>query len=536
MQLDRRHLLRLAAAACVPGMWKSGRVLAQPQLDGNPFALGVASGPSEHGIVLWTRLASHIESQIARLSGLGTERYVAARREELRRPAPSVDIRWEVAEDEAFRTVIRRGTARATSELGHSVHVELNDLPPSRWYWYRFLFGDAMSAAGRTRTPDAPDAARTRLRVALASCQHYEYGHFGAYAHMRADDPELVLFVGDYIYEGGPNTSRFRAHPFPSARTLFDYRLRHALYRLDPDLQRMHAHGPWLVTWDDHEVSNDYAGDVGEDPAVDGHARRLAAYQAYYEHLPLPVSTLVERFAHVRLYRTQRAAALASFIVLDDRQYRDRQACQPAGRGGSSVVDDAACLERRDPARTLLGREQLAWLQQQLARSDTRWNFIVQQTLFSPLAREPGSARFWTDGWDGYPAERERVLAAIEAARVRNPVLLGGDVHANWVCDVKRDFDDPSSPVIATEFCGTSITAASSWDAARTARVAGNNAHVRFADSERRGYLIADIDDKALRVKLRVVDDVRKKAPAISTLASFEVEAGRAGARVLTGS
>jgi alkaline phosphatase D len=526
---DRRTWLKLTAAAALPGAW-TRQPRARSRLDGDPFALGVASGPSARGVVLWTRIAPDIAAQIARLSHLDFAGYLAARREELQRSAPSYDVRWEVAEDEAFARVVRRGTARALPELGHSVHVELDGLRPARGYWYRFLLGDATSPVGRTRTPDAPDAPRAPLRFALASCQHYEHGYFGAYAHMRADDPELVLFVGDYIYEGGPNTSRFRPHPFPSARTLFDYRLRHALYRRDPQLQKMHAHCPWLVTWDDHEVSNDYARDTGEDPLVDGHARRLAAYQAYYEHLPLPVSTLIEPFSHVRLYRTQRAGTLASFIVLDDRQYRDRQPCQPEGRGGSSVVDDSACPQRHDPARTLLGREQLAWLRGELAAGRARWNFIVQQTLFAPLNREHDGARHWTDGWDGYPAERERVLAALDAARPRNPVILGGDVHANWVCDVKRAFEDPRSPVIATEFCGTSITSPSGWNAARVARVAADNPHVRFADSERRGYLLADLGGERLRARLRVVDDVRKTAPAISTLAEFEVADGRAGA------
>lgn len=531
MTLRRRHLLKLAAAACIPGAWPGRFARAQPRLEADPFALGVASGPSTRGVVLWTRVVPDLALQIERLSHLDLGRYIDARREALKQPAPSYELRWEVAADPAFRRIVRRGTAPALPELAGSVHVELDDLPRSRWYWYRFMLGDAVSAVGRTRTPDAAAAPRARLRFALASCQHYEYGHFGAYAHMRADDPELVLFCGDYIYEGGPNAKRFRPHPFPSARTLFDYRLRHALYRLDADLQRMHAHCPWLVTWDDHEVSNDYARDVGEDPAVDGHARRLAAYQAYYEHLPLPVATLVERFEHLRLYRTQRAGALASFIVLDDRQYRDRQACQPEGRGGSSVVEDDACPQRRDPHRTLLGREQLAWLARELAASRTRWNFVLQQTLFAPLNRERGGARYWNDGWDGYPAERERVLAALESSRVRNPVLLGGDVHANWVCDVKRDFDDPRAPVIATEFCGTSITSASGSDAARTARIAAANPHVRFADSDQRGYLIGDVDRAALRARLRVVDDVRLPRPAISTLAEFEVRDGHAGAR-----
>jgi len=529
----RRRLLKLALAASVPGPWRSGHVQAQPRLKDDPFALGVASGPAAAGIVLWTRVAGDLTGQIKRLSGLSIDSYLDARRSELTRDQPDFELRWELAEDDAFRTIVRRGTAAAPATLAHSAHVELNDLPAAREYYYRFMLGDSVSATGRTRTPDAPASDPARLRFALASCQHYEYGHFGAYSHMREDDPQLVLFVGDYIYEGGPREKRFRVHPFPSARTLFDYRLRHALYRLDADLQRMHAHCPWLVTWDDHEVSNDYAGDTGEDPAVDARARRLAAYQAYYEHLPLPVATLVERFAHVRMYRAQHFGQLAACLVLDDRQYRDPQACAPTGRGGSSVVDDAACPQRRDPARTLLGREQMAWLAQEFAQSRARWNFIVQQTLFAPLNREAGGTRFWTDGWDGYPAERARVLAAVDRTKLANPVFLGGDVHANWVCDIKQDFDDPRAPLVATEFCGTSITSASGWDAARTARVAALNAHVRFADSERRGYLIGDLTRESLQVRMRVIDDARLPRPAISTLARFEVAAGRPGARAV---
>jgi alkaline phosphatase D len=529
MTTDRRSLLKLVTAAAIPGAWTTGCATAQTRFDNDPFALGVASGPSERGIVLWTRVVPGIEAQIGRLSDLGVEGYAAARRDEVNRAMPDVDVRWEVADDENFRNIVRRGTARASTELGHSVHVELDGLEPSRWFWYRFMAGDAVSPVGRTRMPDAADSPRSALRLALASCQHYETGFFGAYRHMRADDPELVLFVGDYIYEGGPNRKRWRPHPFPSARTLFDYRLRHALYRLDPDLQAMHAHCPWLLTWDDHEVSNDYARDVGEDPAVDGHARRLAGYQAYYEHLPIPAATLIERFSHVRLYRTHRAAALASFIVLDDRQYRDRQACQPASRGGSSMIDDPKCPQRRDPDRTLLGREQMAWLAQQFARSRTRWNFVVQQTLFSSLNYDPKIGRFWNDGWDGYPAERSRVIAAISKTKLRNPVILGGDVHSNWVCDVKRDFDDSRSPVIASEFCGTAISSLNGWDVARAARIAELNPHVRFADVEHRGYVLGDVDENRLKVQLRVIDDGRQRTPGISTLAKFEVDEGRPG-------
>lgn len=540
MSAQRRRFLKLALAASVPGVWRSGQALVPPRNASDPFRLGVASGPSpDGGVVLWTRITPGIEAQIARASGLAVERYIAIRYEAEARTQASggnavrFDVQWEVASDETFRTIVHRGAAPAPAELGHSVHVEIPaaGLAPGRWYWYRFMLGDAVSPSGRTATLPAPDAAVASLRIALASCQHYEYGHFGAYARMLEDDPQAVLFVGDYIYEGGPREKRFRPHPFPSARTLFDYRLRHALYRLDPALQAMHAHCPWWLTWDDHEVSNDYAGDVGEDPHVDGAARRRAAYQAYYEHMPLPAAALVQRFDQVQLYRRIQVGTLANVFVLDDRQYRDRQACQPNGRGGSSTVDDARCPQRRDPARTLLGAAQMDWLQRGFAASATRWNIVAQQTLFSQLIRAAPRHRFWTDGWDGYPAERERVLAAIERTRLANPVFVGGDMHANWVCDVKRDFAAPGSAVVATEFCGTSITSNSNWDASRTARIAQLNPHVRFAESTLRGYALFDLTPNRLAATLRTVDDVRKPQPTVSTRASFVVADGRAGAQ-----
>lgn len=525
---ERRRLLRMAVAAAVPGAWRPGSGLAQPALAADPFMLGVASAPGAgDGVVLWTRIAPQVAAQIARFSSLGTEDYVAARRGFVA-PEGTLDVRWELATDEAFRTIVRRGTSPALAELAHSVHVELEGLESGRYYYYRFLHGDAVSPVGRTRVLPA---RADRLRFALAACQHYEYGYFGAYEAMRADDPELVVFAGDYIYEGGPRVSRFRAHPFPSARNLFDYRLRHSLYKLDPSLQKMHRHCPWLLTWDDHEVSNDYAGDIGEQPNVDGAARRAAAYQAYYEHMPLAASALVERFSHVRMYRRAAAGDLVSFLVLDDRQYRDRQACQPAGRGGSSVVDDEACPQRRDPARTLLGAGQMAWLKRELAATRSRWTFLAQQTVFSRMARIDRNRRFWTDGWDGYPAERARVLALLADARSTNAVVLGGDVHATYVSDVKADFDRPGSPTIATEFCSTSITSPTSFDARRIAAMMADNPHMRFGDGARRGYLLAEVARRDLHVRLRVMDDVTRREPRVGTGGAWIVRDGKPGAQ-----
>lgn len=521
MSLSRRSLLQCAAAAALPLAW---RPLAAQTPATDPFPLGVASGPDlPAGVVLWTRWAPGLAQQIEALSHLPLADFVARRDAPV--PAPAVELQWEVAEDPDFTRIVRRGNTVARPELGHSVHVELADLPPGRWFHYRFRAGNAVSATGRTRAAGPLES----LRFALASCQHYETGRFGAYQAMRADDPDLVLFVGDYIYEGGPRADRWRPHPFPSCRTLADYRLRHALYKLDPDLQAMHAHCPWLVTWDDHEVSNDYAGDHGENPAIDGRARRRAAYQAYYENLPLPAAALLRPWDEIRLWRSLAFGGLARFALLDDRQYRDPQACPERGRGGSNTVEDADCPERRAPARSLLGTEQLEWLRGELARGDADWVFVVQQTLFSPLVRDSGSARYWTDGWDGYPAERERVLAAIAAGGARNTVILGGDVHANWVSQVLRDYARADSPVIAAEFCGTSISAESGWDAERTARVAARNPHTLYGNSTVRGYALGELDRERLQVRLRGIDDARAVRPSASDLARFEVRAGRPG-------
>ncbi len=546
------RLAALALAVAAPGAGSSGARAAVARADRGAttdlFPLGVASGPGlEGGVVLWTRLVPDLHAQIEQLSDLSLDQYLSERgRVSKMAPAQRIDVLWELARDSAFSHVVQRGTATAVPELAHSVHVEIPGaaLAPGREYWYRFMRGDAVSAVGRTMTLPA-SASVSAFRLALASCQHYEYGHFGAYAHMRDEDPQAVLFVGDYIYEGGPSAKRFRPHPFPSARTRFDYRLRHALYRLDPDLQRMHAHCPWWLTWDDHEVSNDYAGEVNEEGDDKGSdkggdkgeaisssvARRRAAYQAYYEHMPLPAAVLLHGFDRMRLYRQLSVGTLAQVFVLDDRQHRDRQACPGPSALGSSVVDDEACPQRLDPQRTLLGRTQMAWLQRGFADSRARWNLVAQQTLFSPVQRDAERTRYWTDGWDGYPAERERVLAAMQSSALRNPVVLGGDVHANWVCDIKRDYAHPSAPTLGTELCGTSITSASNRSAARTAQMAQHNPHVRFAESTQRGYGVLDLGARELRITLRVVDDVQKEAPAVSTLARFVVAEGEPGAQ-----
>ena len=182
-----------------------------------------------------------------------------------------VPVRWEIATDELMRDVVASGSAEAAPEWGHSVHVEPQGLEPDRAYWYRFTRGRRRKARSGARAPrPPPDAAPARLRFAFASCQQYEQGYYGAYRHIVADDPDLIVFLGDYIYESSWGRNHVRKHTGGEPYTLEDYRARYALYKSDPDLQAAHRACPWIVTWDDHEVDNDYA----ERPARGRHAGR----------------------------------------------------------------------------------------------------------------------------------------------------------------------------------------------------------------------------------------------------------------------
>ena len=521
--LDRRQLLQWASAnaASAAGLWLPPGAQAQPRLQANPFALGVASGsPAHDSVVLWTRLVLEPEQALAL------------------QQAP-VSVRWELAHDEKFSRLIQTGQSQALGGLAYSVHVELQGLEPDRWYFYRFRVGDALSATGRTRTFPAPDAVVARLRLGYASCQRWEHGYFSAYRHMAAENLDLVLFLGDYIYEY-PNASKAVRTPTGGwVRTLDDYRQRYALYKSDADLQAMHAACPWLVTWDDHEVQNDYAGLVPGDsgPLVaDFAARRAAAYQAFYEHMPVRASVLMQGVAglaggaEMRIYNRLQYGRLATLHLLDARQYKHAQVCTPPGKGQSGVVNPAGCPAWNDPARSLLGLEQERWLDAGLGRPVSRqasWNVLGQQTLFGQrdFRRGPGQS-LWNDGWDGYSSARTRLLDALRKNAVANPVLLGGDVHENWVGQVKADYADAASPAIGVEFCGTSISSRSAGNA-KIADVLAENPHFVFADSERKGYGVVELTPRQLTTTLRVVSDVTRQDSGIATLAEFSVQAGR---------
>ncbi len=501
----RRAFLQALAALAVSQLPRP--LAAQSRFRSDPFALGVASGyPHPRGFVLWTRLAGELD------------------------PAP-VPVRWEVADDDAMRSIVASGTAEASPAWAHSVHAEPNGLEPDRWYWYRFRASDAFSPVGRTRTAPVPGAEIAQLRFAFASCQHYEQGYFGAYRHIVADAPDLVAFLGDYIYESSWGKEHVRKHDAPEPYTLEDYRRRHALYKADPDLQAAHAACPWIVTWDDHEVDNDYADDRPEDgmPREQFLERRAAAFRAYYEHMPLP-ERMRPRGPDMRIHTQLGWGRLARFYLLDGRQYRSWQACpRPGRRGGSSTVDPAQCSTLANPNRSMLGRAQERWLAGALARSGARWNLIAQQTPMAQFDQLPGPGRrAWTDGWDGYPAARSRLFDALVEHRVANPVILGGDVHSFNVSELKRDFDDPASAAVASEFVCTSITS-QAWPQAKLDEFLPDNPHLKLVDSRNRGYVRVELAPGLLRADLRAMETVQRRDAPCSTLASFVVEDGRAG-------
>lgn len=349
-RLDRRSFLQstsLAAAA----LWASraeGVVFQSPKLSDSPFKLGVASGdPTASGFVIWTRLAPKP------LEGGGM-------------PMEAVEVAWEVADDELFSKVVKQGKTTATPDWAHSVHVEVEGLASDRWYFYRFHAAGEASPVGRARTFPAADAKSERLRFAFASCQHYETGFFTAYDHMLRDDLDVVAHLGDYIYEGKATEGKVRKHNSVEIDSLLDYRNRHALYKGDPFLQAAHQRFPWIVTWDDHEVDNNYAGAISEQPSVKPEAllaRRARAYQAYYEHIPLRRSA-IPHGPDMRLYRKVSFGPLADFYVLDTRQFRTDQ---PNGDGLKDPGTAAL-----DPNATILGDEQERWLIDGLGASKAR--------------------------------------------------------------------------------------------------------------------------------------------------------------------
>lgn len=522
--LRRRTFLTTASAAAalafavnLPGSAHAAEMDAK-KITEDPFTLGVASGDPQPGsVMLWTRLAPRPYEPG---SGLPSARFT---------------VRWELAHDDRFTRIVRRGSVTAHPEFDHSVHVEPTGLDPDRVYHYRFRAGDWISPAGRTRTAPARSARNSELRFAAVSCQAYHDGYFTAYRHLADEDLDLVFHLGDYLYEyavnavGGARNYTDRRLPALYNRetiTLEDYRLRYGLYKSDPDLMAAHAAHPFVVTWDDHETENNYADEIPENdvPREEFLLRRAAAYRAYWENQPLRRPQQPAGI-DMQLYRRLHFGRLAQFDVLDTRQYRSDQAY------GDGL--DIPGPESEDPARTMTGETQERWLIDGWRQSRARWNVVPQQVNFSRRKldlTEP--ARVSMDAWDGYPASRERLLDGAESAGVENLMVLTGDVHVAYAYDIKRDYDTPGAKVVGTEIVATSVSSGkdgadkpATWDTYTRA-----NPHMKFYNG-RRGYVTVTLDEQQARADFRTLTHVTTPGSPVTTAASFVTEAGNPGLR-----
>ncbi len=511
LRRDFLNDIAMYSALCtgVPNAW---RVTGRPVLAGDPFTLGVASGdPTPTGAVIWTRLAP---KPLEPDGGMEGQRTI---------------VNWEVAEDEQFAQIVQRGRATTAPELGHSLHADVTGLASDRWYFYRFTLqnGAGASPVGRLRTTPAVGAV-TPLAFGFVSCQHYEQGYYTAYDHLsREAQLDLVVHLGDYIYEYAAIEGRTRRYHGSEIRTVDEYRVRYAQTRSDPLLQAAHARAPWVVTWDDHEVDNNYTGSIGENGMESEdqmRQRRAAGYQAWWENQAVRVPR-VRSWADLNITRGVDWGALARFHVLDTRQYRSDQACNDGNQ-------NVPCGDWADPSRTMMGSAQERWLDDGLAASRARWQVLANQVRIAPFDEDPAEGvRFHMDSWGGYPAALERLMQSIATRAPNRTVALTGDIHSNWVNTLQSRYDRPDAPKIGAEFIGTSISSGGDG-----ADAFGNwNDRSRAANPQciwhngRRGYVMCDVKPDEWTTAYRTVPFVSRPGAPVQTAARFVVRNGRPG-------
>ena len=479
----------------------------------NPFALGVASGrPRSDSLVLWTRLLITDEDRAA--SG-----------------PDALRVQVTVFADAALKRQVQKIDVVTDASRGHSVHVHLQNLQPATDYWYRFSQGDALSTVGHTRTAPALHADVPQLRIALASCQHYEQGQYIAHQDIAQQSLDFVLFVGDYIYESTNPKFAVRSQSGSEPKTLVQYRERYAQYKRDPHLQAAHAAHPWVLMWDDHEVVNDYANDQ-DSKYTDPQSfllRRAAAYQAYFEHQPVLIGPDPQspQQASMRLNEQFSWGKLADIWTLDCRQYRSPQACRDPVLGGGRMVTQ--CDELGDPKRSMLGAEQERWLDTGLAASQRTWRLLAQATLIAPTSiMTPLGRTTYNDAWDGYAPARQRLLQSVVDQALNNVVTLGGDVHMNVASNLRLVPNDPQSPIVASEFVTTSITSRGMGDSMLNT-IKANNPDLLHARADERGYSLITVTPSSVRCDFRSTAFPAGKEPGLKTQASFVVRSGKPG-------
>ncbi len=463
-----------------------------------PFTLGVASGdPEATSVVHWTRLAPAGGSLDGELA-----------------------LTLEVATDEQFENLVSTQAIVTDAAQGYSVHGLTMGLDPDSWYWYRFRTGEFTSPTGRSRTTPEPGTAAAALTFATASCQHYESGFYTAHRDIAASGVDLVVWLGDYIYEGAARPAGdgiVRSHGTPEPTTLDDYRARYALYKSDEDLQAAHAACPWLVVWDDHEVENNYAANTAEDGSpLD--RRRAAAYRAWWENTPtrLEAPTAADEV----IYRAFEWGSLLDMSLLDTRQYRTDQAC-----GDVTLSTDPPCPETFDPDRTILGTEQREWLFGRLGKAGATWNVLGQQVILGDFTLDGAVLNY--DQWDGYPVERDALLQRVVDGGVENFIVLSGDVHFAGVGNLRAP-GGPENPLIGAEFVATSISSSGNVDPGLIDLVKSIG-DVVDADLAHRGWIRHTVTPSSWTAEYRIVTDALATDSAVSVFGTYLVEAGAPG-------
>ncbi len=468
----------------------------------DPFALGVASGdPLPDSIVLWTRLAPDP------LAADGSGGMAGG----------TASVAWDLARDDTFADLVAGGTAPSDPAFGHSVHIDVRGLDPATDYFYRFRIGDFTSTVGRTRTLPAADASPERVRLGIANCQHFEAGFYAAYRHLAEDDVDLVVHLGDYIYElpatGGPDGNR-SSRPALPPKTLEEFRLRYASYKTDPDLQAAHAAAPFTLVWDDHEVSDNYMGDTLPSGAGAAEVRdlRAAAYQAWWENLPVRLDP--PDGSDLVVYHDVTFGDLARLYLLDERQYADEPPCR-----GETVPYDYGDCDAVGDDRTRLGADQEAWLDETARQGGVTWNLLGTPVALAGIDAGSGDeAKYFLDLWDGYPVARQRVIDLL--AEVDNPVVISGDYHQGMVLDVNEAPFDTDSPLVATEFMAPPISSVLFSD-----DVSERTPQLR-QQLDGHGYLLVEVTPEAVTAEFRMLDDVTDPDSAVQTESTWRVDAG----------
>jgi alkaline phosphatase D len=529
LRLDRRDFVGyagLGAGALILGGVPVDPALAArrkrrnrvPLAKGGGFPHGVASGePAPRAITLWTRL-----------DGFRRDR----------------KLFLEVAKDAEFRRVVLRRRVRASAKRDHTVETRVSGkaLKPGQEYFYRFETRNRSSEVGRFRTARPADS-RQPVRIGFFSCQDYQAGFYAAHRAIAAEELDAVVCLGDYIYERnfyeGPRKDTLGPNGDGEVQTLPEYRQKYKLYRSDPDLQAMHASHAFMGIWDDHEVEDNWAGELpGEEtgqvrvPFLD---RRRNGFRAFYEYMPFAPVTNRPLRGH-DLYRQLRLGRNLELFLLDQRQYRGDQPC-----GDQFFVP---CPEAEGEARPFLGSEQLEWLKAGLQRSDASWR-VIGSAVMAMALDTAGNQPINKDQWDGYGAERRELFEFVEARGVQNLALITGDIHTFFAGEVGTDGRGPES--VATEFVGGSITSLGIPETVRgisgvpltneqnlllTQQIRTVNPHLKYDEQLSRGFGLLEARPDELLVEFRAVDS-QKQAAEARTIGRFRVASGTPRVEVL---